>query len=276
MLPALGYALREQNRFILTDPVITGIEITFERADIPLRVDRYIGDADVDYVSIHALKLSVASEDPPRREYLEALKAIAAENGAASISDHMGFTRDNNRGIEMGHFAPPPLTPAALDATCRNIAMIQRYLGRVPFFLENIAYLFRLHGTMTEAEFLVQVLRRTGCGLLLDITNVRANAHNHGYDARAFIDEVMAAAGKVEIHLAGGFIEEESNFYIDSHSEPIEDTVWDLYRYTLQQGRGKIEAAFIERDQRYPDESGWRSEIYKLRQVTEEVEMSYA
>src|SRR5689334_14810609 len=98
MMPAIGYAIREQNRPILTDPAINAAEITFERADEPLRVDRYVRDVDFDLVSVHALKLSVASPDAPNRHYLEALKAIAQENNAESISDHMGFTRDGEGG----------------------------------------------------------------------------------------------------------------------------------------------------------------------------------
>ena len=69
-VPGIGYAIREQNRYVLDDPAINAVEITFERADDPLRVDRYIGEQDFDHVSVHALKLSVASPDAPGRNYL--------------------------------------------------------------------------------------------------------------------------------------------------------------------------------------------------------------
>jgi hypothetical protein len=129
MLPAIGCAIREQNRPILSDPAINAAEITFERANDPLRVDRYLHDQDFDLVSVHALKLSVASPDAPAQRYLDALKAIAQENGAESVSDHLGFTRDTDNGVEMGHFAPPPYTDAALACTCRNIDIIQKHFG---------------------------------------------------------------------------------------------------------------------------------------------------
>jgi uncharacterized protein (UPF0276 family) len=273
MLPAIGYALREENRPVVEDePAINAVEVTFERADMPLRVERYVGDRDFDYVSVHALKLSVASPDAPARAYLDALKAICDENGAASVSDHLGFTRSGNRGIEMGHFAPPPYTQAALDATCRNIDVILRHFRGLPFFLENIAYSFKVPGTMTEADFLVRVLEKTGCGWLLDVTNVYANALNHGYDAHEFVRRVMPAAWRVEMHLAGGFVSEETGEYVDSHSEPIPREVWDLYRHSLRLGRGKVDAVFIERDQNFPDEAGWRDEIRLARRIAEEVE----
>jgi hypothetical protein len=98
-IPAIGYAIREQNRKILDDPAINAVEITFERADDPLRVEKYVGDLDVEHVSVHALKLSPGSPDLPAKNYLEALKSIAMENGAESVSDHLGFTRDTDDGV---------------------------------------------------------------------------------------------------------------------------------------------------------------------------------
>ncbi len=272
-VPGIGYAIREQNRYVLDDPAINAVEITFERADDPLHIDRYIGEQDFDHVSVHALKLSVASPDAPGRNYLDSLKAIAEENGAESVSDHLGFTRDGHNGVEMGHFAPPPFTKPALDVTCRNIDQIQRFFAAsdIRFYIENIAYLFRFEGTMNEAEFLWRVLRNTGCGWLLDVTNVYANATNFGFDPYDFISEVMPATERVQIHLAGGFFDEQAGMYIDSHSEPIPAAVWDLYHHALDQGRRKIDTVFLERDQNFPDERGWRSEIRKVRAIAEEV-----
>ena len=271
--PAIGYAIREQNRPIMDDPAINAAEITFERADDPLRVDRYIQDFDFDHVSVHALKLSVASPEPPNQTYLEALRAIAIENGASSVSDHLGFTRDGDNGVEMGHFAPPPWTEAALTATCRNIDHIQKRLGDTRFYVETIAYMFEFQGTMSEADFVSKMLKCTGCGWLLDVTNVYANATNFNFDPYDFIASVMPHAETVQIHLAGGFFDERSNMYIDSHSEPIPDAVWDLYRFSLEQGHGKVDAVFVERDQDFPDEAGWRSEIRRVREIAEQVEV---
>ncbi len=271
MIPAIGYAIREQNRYILDDPAINAVEITFERADEPLRVEKYIGDLDVEHVSVHALKLSPGSPDPPGTNYLEALKAIAMENNAESISDHLGFTRDAHDGVEMGHFAPVPPTKDALDVTSRNIDLIMSYFAPLNFYIENIAYLFRLNGNMSEADFLAKLLRRTGSGWLLDVTNVYANATNFGFDGYAFIDEVMPAAQRVQMHLAGGFYDEKAGMYIDSHSHPVPELVWDLYRHALRTGAGKVDAVFIERDQNFPDENGWRNEVRQTRQIAEEV-----
>lgn len=271
--PAIGYAIREQNRPILDDLNINAAEITFERADDPLRIDTYIQDHDFDHVSVHALKLSPASPHPPARRYLEAIKSVAQENGAQSVSDHLGFTRDGDDGVEMGHFAPPPWTQQALDATCRNVDHIQKFFGDTRFYIETIAYLFELKGTMSEADFVSRLLNRTGCGWLLDVTNVYANSVNFNFDPYDFIAAVMPHASSVQMHLAGGFFDEKSQMYIDSHSEPIPDAVWDLYRFSLGQGSGKVEVVFIERDQNFPDEAGWRSEVHRVREIAEQVEV---
>ena len=135
-VPANGYALREQNRYILDDSAIDGVEITFERADEPLRVTRYLDDLQFDYVSIHAMKISVESPDPPRRDYLDALRRIAEETGASSISDHLEFICN---GAELGHFSSLPLTEAALDVCSRNIDSIQSTFDPLHYYIENIA-----------------------------------------------------------------------------------------------------------------------------------------
>jgi uncharacterized protein (UPF0276 family) len=272
MVPAIGYGVRDENRAILDDPAIDAAEITFEQADDPLRLDRYLDEGrDFRHVSVHALKLSVACPEPPLRQYMDAIKALADENGAQSVSDHLGFTRDGNGRIELGHFQSPPFTPVALDVTCRNVDLIIRYFRGLDFYLENIAYLFLFKGTMTEADFLSRLLDRTGCGWLLDVTNVYANAVNHGYDGYEFIRTVMPHAARVQMHLAGGYFDEKARRYFDSHSKPIHDEVWDLYRFALREARGKVDAVFIERDADYPDEMGWRSEVRQARAIAVEV-----
>jgi uncharacterized protein (UPF0276 family) len=274
MLPAIGYGIRPENRPILDEPALDGVEITLETADDPLRLERFLGDNEFAYVSVHSLELSLASPQSPPRKYLDLLRTIADENGAVAISDHLGFTRDHNRGVGMGHFAPPPFSVPALDATCRNIEFLQRLFADKPFFVENIAYLFKFQGTLSEAKFLRRVLEATGCGWLLDVTNVYANACNHGYDGHEFIAEVMPAASRLQMHLAGGYFDDETQLYFDSHSEPVPEAVWDLYRHALRLGAGKVDAVFIERDDHFPDEAGWRHEVRRARQIALEVEAS--
>lgn len=272
MLPAIGYAIREQNREILSHPSITGGEITFERADDPLRVESYLRGLEFEHTSIHSLKMSLASADLVADRYLEGIRMIAEENGARSVSDHLGFTRDANQGIEMGHFAAPPYSGEALDRVCRNIDKIQTYFKSMDFYVENVAYLFRFKAEMEEIEFLVKVLTKSGCGWLLDIANLHANAQNFGYDPREFIRVVTKAAPKMQIHLAGGEYSSKEEFYFDTHSQNLPQEVKELYEYAIQEASSKVTAVFIERDQNFPEDmQEWITEIETVRAITENV-----
>lgn len=103
------------------------------------------------------------------------------------------------------------------------------------------------------------------------MTNVYANATNFGFDASQFISHVMPAAPRVQLHLAGGFYDENAGMYIDSHSHPLPEPVWKLYEHALRVGEGKIDAVFIERDQNYPDDTEWRAEVRQVRAIAEAV-----
>jgi uncharacterized protein len=215
------------------------------------------------------LKLSVGSPCFPPQRYLSSLRTIALENHAAAVSDHLGFTRRARDGVEIGHFAPVPYTEAALDVVSRNVERVQKQLAPLPFFLETIAYLFQFEGTMSETEFLNRLLARTGCGWLLDVTNIYANGLNFGFDPREFIAEVIETPSRIQMHLSGGYLDDDLAMYMDSHSQPIPDEVWELYRYALERGGKKVEAVFIERDADFPSERQWRKEVRKARAIAE-------
>ncbi|MGD9645250.1 MAG: DUF692 family multinuclear iron-containing protein [Pirellulales bacterium] len=265
MLPATGYALRNENRPYADDPAWTGVEVDFLRACHPLRTEPFLAGLNFDYVSIHSLELSVSSPDLPDRRFLDALVEIARENGAVAITDHLGFTHGEVGGAGVGHVTAPPFTQAALDATCRNIDHIQQHFGEFRFYVENLAHFFQWKGTIDEAEFMIRVLQRTGCGLLLDVTNAYANERNFGGSASQFIRAIVPAANRVQMHLAGGMFDDERGRYIDSHSEPIPPEVWALYREAVAVSGDRLDAVFIERDWNFPTEAGWRNEVHKAR-----------
>jgi len=246
------------------------VEVDFLRANHPLRTEPFLQGLDFDYVSLHTLDLSVSSPVGPDPKYLDALLEVARENGACAITDHLGFTHGQAGGAGVGHVMAPPFTLAALDATCRNIDHIQARFGEFRFYVENLAHFFTWKGDLDEAEFMIRVLERTGCGLLLDITNAYANERNFGGSTREFIRAILPAASRVQMHLAGGYFDEQWGRYVDSHSESIPDEVWTLYEETLRLGRGKIDAVFIERDWQFPAEAGWRNEVQRARFLAEQ------
>ena len=113
-------------------------------------------------------------------------------------------------------------------------------------------------------------MRKTECGWLLDVINVYANARNFGFDGYDFIVEVMSSAERGQMHLTGGYYDEKVDMYIDSHSHSLPDQVWDLYRFALETVGDRASAVFVERDQNFPDEQGWRYEILRVRQIVED------
>jgi len=269
MAPATGYALRNENRPYADDPAWTAVEIDFLRANHPLRTEPFLTGLDFDYVSVHTLELSVSGPVGPDSQYLDELLEVATENGAHSITDHLGFTHAAPGGAGAGHVMAPPFTLEALDTTCRNIDRIQKHFRGFGFYVENLAHFFEWRDGMPEVEFMVRMLERTGCGLLLDITNAYANERNFGGNARDFIRAVLPAANRVQMHLAGGFFDESRGRYIDSHSEPIPGEVWTLYEEALSLSHTKLDAVFIERDWNFPSEAGWRNEVHHARSLAE-------
>src|SRR5439155_25020083 len=117
-------------------------------------------------------------------------------------SEHIAFTRAG--GVDIGHLSPVPFTYEAIDVLSRNIAEVRRYID-VPLILENITYMVEMPGAeLNEAQFLTELLERTDCGLLLDVTNLYTNAVNHGYDLQSMLEQ-LPLERVVQLHFAGGY-----------------------------------------------------------------------
>src|SRR3954453_1109540 len=196
-------------------------------------------------VVLHGVSLSLGSVDPLDERYLDRLAARAAEIEPAWISDHLCWS---SFGGHTGHdLWPLPFTEEALAHVAERVARIQERLGR-RILVENVSsYLTFRHSTMSEPEFLTALAERADCGLLLDINNVFVSAHNHGFDATAFIDAVPR--GPVgQFPLAGH--ETLPTHLRDTHDHPVCDGVWDLYRHAVTRF-GDI-ATLTERDDQIP------------------------
>ena len=102
------------------------------------------------------------------------------------------------------------------------------------------------------------------------------NALNFGFDMYEFVEQVTDSAQSVQMHLAGGIYDEKFKMHMDTHSHPIPDPVFDLYRFALEKSYGKCGAVFVERDQNFPGEEGWRGEIGRVRQIADEVNANLA
>ena len=229
-------------------------------------------------VVMHGLGLSIGSPDPLDLAYVDAVAALAAATGARWTTDHLSYS--SAFGVEYHDLLPMPFTEAAVEHVVRRVEQVQARLD-VPFALENPSY-YMAHpvdpasGGMTEAAFIRRVVTEAGCGLLLDVNNVYVNAHNHDYDARAFID-AMPLDRVVQIHVAGHVSARDldpetarlvgDDLLIDTHGAPIADPVFDLLAYTLER-TGPV-SVLLERDHDIPSYEALRAENDRVRAVGE-------
>ncbi len=192
----------------------------------------------------HGVALSLGGVDALEPERVRRLVACAEAFGAPLVSEHIAFVRAG--GIEAGHLLPVPRTREALDVLVRNITRMQDALP-VPLAVENIAAFLRWpEDELTEAEFLAELLERTGALLVLDVANVYANARNRGRDpidelARLPVDRIAYS------HVAGG--SEGGGRYHDTHTDPVNAGVLALV--TALRERADV-PFMLERDGRYP------------------------
>jgi len=198
----------------------------------------YLGKARERYpVSFHAVGLSLGSSEPVSRNHLQKLKALADRFEPVRISDHASWSASGN--AHFNDLLPLPYNQESIETLCRNITITQETLGRTILLENPSTYLGFSESTMGEPEFLVEIARRSGCGLLLDINNIYVQAHNHGSNAYDYLNSIPRGLVE-EIHLAGHMQRQFSHgtLLIDTHNQPVCDGVWDLYRAALHRFGG--------------------------------------
>ena len=210
--------------------------LTRIRADYPL--------------SIHGVGLSIGGEAPLDEAHLGRLARLLERYQPESFSEHLAWS--SHGGNFYNDLLPVAYDSATLTRVCAHVDRVQEVLRR-RMLLENPAtYVEFAASTMTEADFIGEVVRRTGCGLLLDVNNVHVSCTNHGRDARACLRTLpLAAVG--QIHLAG-FAEDVdaagAPLLIDSHGAAVAEAVWALYGEALD--LAGPQPTLIERDHDIP------------------------
>lgn len=200
-------------------------------------------------VSFHGVGLSLGSAGPVSSGHLAQLKALVDRFEPVRVSDHAAWSASGN--AHLNDLLPLPYNEETLAALCRNIETTQDCLGRTILIENPSTYLAFQNSCMSEPEFLIEAARRTGCGLLLDISNIFVQAHNHGIDPHAYIEAIpLGLVG--EFHLAGHSERQfsEASLLIDTHNRPVADAVWPLYEFALR--RLGAAPALIEWDQDLP------------------------
>jgi hypothetical protein len=202
-------------------------------------------------VSLHGVCMSIGGPQPIDKTHLGRFKALVERYEPALVSEHLAWS--THETTYYNDLLPLPYTEATLARVARHIEEMQETIGR-PILLENPStYVIFPESTMSETDFLRAVVRRSGCGLLLDVNNVFVSATNHGYDALGYLaDFPLEHVG--EIHLAGHAEQTDDEgelLLIDSHDGPVADAVWKLFDIVI--GRRGPVPTLIEWDSTIPD-----------------------
>jgi uncharacterized protein (UPF0276 family) len=218
--------------------------------------ENYFGDGGYDLhvldhvrrdypVSLHGVGLSLGSADGLRERHLAKLERLVRRIEPALVSEHLCWGALGNR--HFNDLLPLPYTRESLALMATRIDQVQNALGR-ELLVENIsAYLELRRRDFSEFEFLAELARVSGCGILLDVNNLYVNSINHGYDALRALEVVPAAAVR-EIHLAGH--SQGDDCLIDDHGSRVAPAVWQLYA-NARKHVGDV-PALIEWDTRIP------------------------
>ena len=202
-------------------------------------------------LSIHGVGLSIGSIEPLDRRHLARLKALCDRYEPESFSEHLAWS--SHDGVYFNDLLPLPYTSNTLARVAQHIDEVQSVLGRI-MLLENPSSYIRLaDSTIPEVDFLAEISRRTGCGLLLDINNVFVSARNHATAPLAYLEKFPLDRVN-EIHL-GGHHEDIDDagapLLIDDHGSPVAEAVWTLYQHVVDR-TGPI-PTLIEWDNDIPD-----------------------
>lgn len=209
---------------------------------------------------MHSVNLSLASSDQLNNEYLDSLKQIANHFKPLWMSDHLCFSHINDTFLH--DLLPFPFTYKALDHIVNKIDQIQTEF-KIPFLIENISsYLRFKHSEMSESEFIRELSRRTGCGILLDVNNIIVTCHNHHESVTEFCKNIPFEK-VMQIHLAGATAKD--HLLIDTHGKPMADDVLKLYENIITQ-YGKIPTC-LEWDLDLPEFNVILDEVNKIDSI---------
>ncbi len=215
--PALGLLEIHAENYLLPSPSFAAMERV--RADYRF--------------SVHAVGLSLGAVDGLDAAHLARVAALVKRLQPDLVSDHLSWSTHGGRYFN--DLLPLPYTEEALDVVVRNVDRLQEALGRQISIENPSCYLAIAHSTMSEPEFLSQLAKRSGCGLLLDANNIHVTAHNLSIDPARWLDGLPAAA-ITEYHLAGHAVNEVEGgtILIDDHGSRVGDPVWGLFSQCVE------------------------------------------
>ncbi len=262
-------------------------EVTQSRPRVPwfeVHTENYLGGGSApgcldairrDYpISLHGVGLSLGSAEGLNALHLERICVAVDRFQPTLVSEHLSWNVVG--GTYLADLLPLPLTEETLVVVCRNVEVLQDALRRRVLVENPSSYLQYQHSTIAEWEFIAEVARRTGCGILCDVNNVYVSASNHGWQASHYLAALPAAAVG-EIHLAGHSVRELGDgrtIRIDDHGSRVAAEVWNLYAEAL--GRFGPIPTLIEWDTDVPPIAMLMEEARRAEQIVKGCEVARA
>ncbi|MES2663328.1 MAG: DUF692 domain-containing protein [Pseudomonadota bacterium] len=186
-------------------------------------------------LSLHGVGLSLGRADNLDKEHLARFAKLVKQTQPILVSEHLSWSAYQH--IHAPDLLPLPFTNEALNIFVSHVHQFQEVINRTILIENPSNYLAFADLDFTEPEFLIELCRHSGCGLLLDINNIAVSAHNLGYDAYAYLDALPSSGLVKQFHLAGyqtNVLKNSQEIYIDTHGQSIKNDVWKLYDYALQ------------------------------------------
>jgi hypothetical protein len=232
---AAGIGLRAPHvqEVIITRPPIAWLEVHAENYLGGGPALRGLDQVRRDYpVSLHGVGLSLGSANGLDARHLKRLATLVGRVEPALVSEHLSWSITG--GVYLNHLLPMPYTEESLELVCRHIDQVQVALGRQILVENPSSYLRFRHSPIPEPEFLAELARRTGCGLLCDVNNIYVSAHNLGFDAVTYV-AALPRESVHEIHVAGHACNDADGLtiLIDDHGSRVSPEVWKLYAHAL-------------------------------------------
>ena len=217
---------------------------------------------------VHGLGLSLGTPGPLDAQILKQFARVADLAQAQWVSEHIAFSRTAD--VDLGHLNPVRPDRQALQLFSEHVQELKAACGGRPVILENITTHLALKGDLSETEFLNQLCAHSGCGLLLDVTNLWINSRNHGFDPRAWLREIQPAH-IVQLHAVGYSAPSKMEAgaqparYQDYHGEAIQADLLSFIGDVL--AYAPVQAVILERDANLDDTAGIQADLRKLEQL---------
>jgi uncharacterized protein len=268
----IGLRLPHIAEVVATRPSVGWLEIHPENFLANPHAEELLIELSGQYpISVHTVGVSIGTANGIDRAHMKRVRALIDKVNPVLVSGHLAWS--THAGEYLNDLLPLPYNEETLQLVVDHVCEVQDGLGR-SYLVENpSSYIGFKMSSMTEPEFLSELVHRSGCELLCDVSNVYLSAHNMHYNAHQYIDELPASAIG-ELHLGGFSAEQDeadpsSDLLVDAHATPVAEPAWDLYAYAVRRYGPK--PTLIEWDNDIPPLSELLNQAIRADEIVESI-----